>query len=137
MVQEAKTSRSYPPGFSRHNDGAPESSFVSRLTVRSHGRILFIRVGDIDWVEAEDNYVRFHLGIESHLKRGTMNGFAAKLDPEKFIRIHRSTIINVDRIFELRHCPTGKGIVILRDGTELTLSRTYRENVKKIMNRFA
>jgi len=113
------------------------SKYISRLAVKSKGRILFIRVDEIDWVEAQDNYLRLHLGKESHLLRETMNNFGAKLDPEKFIRIHRSTIVNVDRIKELRPWFTGEYIVVLQDGKELTLTRSYRDKLKMLIDRTA
>ena len=105
--------------------------------MKSKGRILFIKVDEVDWVEAQDNYLRLHLGKESHLLRETMNNFAAKLDPEKFIRIHRSTIVNVERIKELRPWFTGEYIVVLQDGKELTLTRSYRDKLKMLLDRTA
>jgi two-component system LytT family response regulator len=113
------------------------SKYISRLAVKSKGRILFIRVDEIDWVEAQDNYLRLHLGKDSHLLRETMNNFGAKLDPERFIRIHRSTIVNVDRIKELRPWFTGEYIVVLQDGKELTLTRSYRDKLKMLLDRTA
>ena len=107
-----------------------------RLVVRSGGRILFLRVEEIDWVAAADNYVCLHAGRETHLLRETMAGLEQRLDPEKFLRIHRSTIVNLDRIQDLKPLFHGDYVVRLRDGTELVLSRTYREKLEKPLGRF-
>jgi two-component system LytT family response regulator len=102
---------------------------ATRLTVKSSGRIYLVKTEDIDWVEAAGNYLRLHAGTTTHLLRETMNSLEGRLDPERFWRIHRSTIINVDRIRELQPLFHGDYVVILEDGTELTLSRTYRRNL--------
>jgi len=104
-------------------DGPP----LDRLLVRSSGRIHFVRTSDIDWCEASGNYVRLHVQGESFLFRETMAGLESKLDPRHFVRIHRSTIVNVDRIQELQSSPGGESQVVLRSGARLTLSRGYRE----------
>jgi len=98
-----------------------------RLIVKSSGRVYFVRIADIDWCEAAGNYVCLHLGAQSHLVRETMNRLEARFDTRQFVRIHRSTIVNVDRIEELRSSFNGEHVVILRDGTRLTLSRGYRD----------
>jgi two-component system LytT family response regulator len=108
----------------------------ARVVIRSAGRIFFLRVEEIDWIEAADNYVRLHVGRESHLLRGTMQSVTSRLDPEKFLRIHRSTIVNADRIKELHPVFHGDYAVLLRDGTELTLSRGYREKLQKHLGQF-
>jgi two-component system LytT family response regulator len=100
---------------------------LDRLLVRSSGRIHFVRTADIDWCEASGNYVRLHVGGESFLFRETMTGLESNLDPRHFVRIHRSTIVNVDRIQELQSSPAGESLVVLRSGAKLTLSRGYRE----------
>ena len=102
---------------------------VTRLVVKSGGRIVFLRVDEIDWVEAADNYVRIHAGRESHLIRETLQSLEGRLNPEKFLRIHRSTLVNLDRIRELQPIFHGDYLVKLNDGTELTLSRSYREKL--------
>ena len=98
-----------------------------RLVVKSSGRVYFVRMADIDWCEAAGNYVCLHLAAQSHLVRETMNHLEAKFDGRQFVRIHRSTIVNVDRIEELRSSFNGEHVVVLRDGTRLTLSRGYRD----------
>ena len=101
-----------------------------RLVIKSSGRIYFVRTRDIDWCEANGNYVRLHVGAQAHLVRGTMAHIESQLDPEQFVRIHRSTIVNVDRIQELHSSFGGEYVVLLHDKTRLTLSRGYREGLQ-------
>ena len=110
--------------------------FVSRLVIRAAGRIHFLRAEEIDWIEAADNYVRIHAGSDSHLLRETMQSLERRLDPAKFARIHRSTIVNVDRIREMQPLFHGDYAVRLHDGTELTLSRGYREKLQQPLGQF-
>jgi two-component system LytT family response regulator len=101
-----------------------------RILVRSLGRIHFVKVGEISWVEAAGNYVKLHVGSDVHLLRETMQALEARLDPERFLRIHRSTMVNIDRIKELQPLFHGDYVVILKDGTQLTMSRGYREHAQ-------
>jgi two-component system, LytTR family, response regulator len=101
-----------------------------RLVIKSSGRICFIRTRDVDWCEAAGNYVRLHVGAHTHLVRGTMAHIESQLDPAQFVRIHRSTIVNVDRIHELHSSFGGEYVVLLHDHTRLTLSRGYREGLQ-------
>jgi two-component system LytT family response regulator len=101
-----------------------------RLVIKSSGRIYFIRTRDIDWCEASGNYVRLHVGSQTHLVRGTMGHIESQLDQAQFVRIHRSTIVNVDRIQELHSSFGGEYVVLLHDKTRLTLSRGYREGLQ-------
>src|SRR6476660_1224921 len=103
---------------------------AERLVVKSGGRLFFLRADEIDWVEAAGNYVRLHVGTTSHLLRETMNAIEGRLDPEKFFRIHRSRIVNMERIQELQPWLNGEYDVVLRTGTRLTLSRGYREKLQ-------
>jgi two-component system LytT family response regulator len=103
---------------------------AERLVVKSGGRLFFLRTDEIDWVEAAGNYVRLHVGTTSHLLRETMNAIEGRLDPEKFFRIHRSRIVNMERIQELQPWLNGEYAVLLRTGTRLTLSRGYREKLQ-------
>jgi two-component system LytT family response regulator len=103
---------------------------VERLVVRSSGRVYFVRTSDIDWCEAAGNYVCLHVGEQSHLVRETMAHLESQLDSQRFVRIHRSTIVNVDRIQELRSSFNGEHVVLLRSGTRLTLSRGYRDTLQ-------
>lgn len=105
-----------------------KSSIVNRFVVKEHGRIIFLKTEEIDWMEAAGNYIKFHCGTETHLIRETMNKLETQLDPRAFVRIHRSTIINIDRIKELQPWFNGDYKVILHNNRELTLSRGYRIN---------
>jgi two-component system, LytTR family, response regulator len=104
-------------------------SRMTRFVIRSKGRVVFLRVEEIDWLEAAGNYVSIHVGRQSHLVRETLQAVEVRLDPAKFLRIHRSTLVNSDRIKELQPLFHGDYVVRLQDGTELTLSRNYREKV--------
>ncbi len=103
---------------------------AERLVVKSGGRLFFLRTDEIDWVEAAGNYVRVHVGTTSHLMRETMTAIEGRLDPEKFFRIHRCRIVNMERIQELQPWLNGEYAVLLRTGTRLTLSRGYREKLQ-------
>ena len=113
------------------HDLKPEQQRLDRLVVKSGGRVFFLRTDEIDWIEAAGNYVRLHLGEESHLFRETMNGMESRLDSRRFVRIHRSRIVNTERIKELQPWFNGEYVVILRNGTRLTLSRGYREKLQE------
>ncbi len=105
----------------------PPPRYLTRLMVKTAGRVIFIRAEEIDWIEAYDNYLRLHVGGKAHLLRQTMNELEATLNPEQFVRIHRSTIVNLDRIKELCSHFNGEHLVILHNGTELKLSRGRKE----------
>ena len=106
-----------------------------RLMVKSAGRIHFLKVEQIDWIEAAGNYAEVHVGPKSYLLRETMNGLEAKLDPYRFLRLHRSTIGNIERIKELQPCYCGDYRVILQDGTQLTLSRSFQAKLWKLLGK--
>jgi two-component system LytT family response regulator len=110
----------------------PPVKMPERLPIKSEGRVLFVRVEDIDWVEAAHNYIVLHVGKESHLLRETMNAFEERLSPEKFVRISRSTIVKIDRIKELQPLFYGEYNVTLHNGTRLTLSRRYRDKLQQL-----
>jgi two-component system LytT family response regulator len=112
---------------------ADVSRYLGRFVVRSVGRMLLIDAGEVDWIEAAGNYVRLHHAGQKHLLRETMNSLESQLDPERFARIHRSTIVNLDRVRELHHILHGDYSVHLRDGTRLTLSRGYRESFERLI----
>ena len=106
---------------------------LERLVIKSGGRIYFLNVDEVDWIEAADNYVELHVGRESHLLRETVSGLAARLDPGQFMRIRHSTIVNLERVKELRPLFRGEYLIVLRDGTELNSSRRYRKNLDAIL----
>lgn len=101
--------------------------YLTRVMVKTTGRVLFVRADEIDWIEAEDNYLRLHTSGKTYLLRQTMAEFEAKLNPEQFARIHRSTIVKLDRIKELHPQNNGESSVVLDDGTELKLSRNRKD----------
>jgi two-component system LytT family response regulator len=102
-----------------------------RIAVKAGGRVVFVKAGDVDWVEAADNYVSLHVGKESHMLRETMTSIEARL-PKQFLRISRSTIVNTERIKELQPLFHGEYAVILRDGARLTLSRSHRDKLQQL-----
>jgi len=104
-----------------------ERPWVDRLLVKLGDRHVLVRTAAIQWIEAEDNYVRLHVEGTSHLLRQTMTGVLGRLDPAQFRRIHRSAIVNLDCIKEFQPWSGGDHLVIMRDGTKLTLSRTFRD----------
>jgi len=108
---------------------------LSRLIVKSAGRVFFIRTEEIDWVEAEGYYARLHVGGKSHLLRETLTKLESQLDQNRFLRIHRSTIVNLDRVRELMTQSHGECTVVLNDGTQLKLSRGYRDRLTTLLGR--
>ena len=119
-------------------EGRVESSkakpkYLERLVIKSAGRISFLSVEEVDWIEAADNYVELHAGREAHLVRETMNALETKLDPAKFLRIRRSTIINIGHIKELKPLFRGEYVIILKNSKELTSSRRYRNNLSRLL----
>ncbi len=119
MLQEIKLNQ-------KHSD---------RLVVKSEGKVFFLKTDEIDWIEAAGNYVRLHAGGESHLLRETMSGIQKKLNPNQFIRIHRSTFVNIEQIKELQPWFHGEYVVILKEGTQLTMSRGYRNNLTELLGK--
>jgi two-component system LytT family response regulator len=112
------------------SEPAARPTYPDRIAVRDDGRVIFVRVADVDWAEAAGNYVRLHVGREVHLVRETMAALEAALDPGRFVRIHRSAIVAVDRIKELQPWFAGDYVVTLHNGVKLRMSRTYRENIE-------
>mgnify|MGYP001168457049 CR=1 FL=1 len=108
------------------DDAKAAPAGLDRLAVKSGGSVYFVRTDEIDWIEAAGNYSRLHVGKQTHLLRETMTALENKLDPKRFARIHRSTIVNLERVRELQPYFHGDYIVLLHDGTQLTLSRNFR-----------
>src|SRR5438132_3415854 len=94
---------------------------LERLVIKMNGHVFFMKAEEIDWLEAEGNYVRLHSGKESYLLRDTISALESQLDPKRFIRVHRSAIVNVDRISELQPWFHGEYRIVLREGVQLTL----------------
>ena len=103
-----------------------------RLAVKSGAHVVWVKLDEIDWIGSADNYAELHVGGKSHLMRETMTALEARLDMEKFVRISRSVIVNVQRVKELKRLFHGGYEVILLDGTMLTLSRRYRDKLKQL-----
>jgi len=104
--------------------------FLKRVAVKSAGKITFVNIADVDWIEAAENYVQLHVGRTSHLLHGTLNALAKLLDPEMFLPIHRSVVINVTRIQSLEPAGHGEYFVTLQSGIRLRSGRTYNEKLK-------
>jgi two-component system LytT family response regulator len=112
---------------------AKRKTFLTRFMIRSGGRAAFIKALDVDWIAADDYYIKLNVNGRAHLLRMSMNELEEKLDPQQFLRIHRSTIVNFDRVKELQQNPNGEWVVVLRDGTELKLSRSRREQLEQFL----
>lgn len=111
-----------------------ESKNFQRLVIRTAGRIVFLDLNEIDWIEAAANYVRIHTGKDAYLLREGIGHISAKLDPKRFVRIHRSFIVNVNRIRELQPCDNGEYIAVLRNGKELSCSRGCRSELQRLID---
>lgn len=109
--------------------------YLERLVIKSDGKIFFLKVDDIDWIEAQGKYEMIHAGKQSHLIREGMSKLESELDPKKFVRIHKSTIVNVDRIDHLQPLFHSDFRVTLRNGTALTISRRYRDKLEAALGR--
>lgn len=112
-----------------------EQKYPSRIVIKSNGRILFLPVHEIDWIEAAGDYATIHARKEKYLIREKMSALESKLDANIFIRIHRSTIVNAERIKELQPKFRGEYVVCLNDGTQLTMSRSYRSRLNSLLNK--
>ena len=108
-----------------------ERSYPEWLLLKNEGKSVFVKVRDIDWIESSRNNVRLHVGPNAFLYHETTAGIEGKLNPRKFLRIHRSAIVNIERIKEMHPWFNGDYSVTLRDGTQLTMSSTYRDRLKE------
>ncbi len=106
--------------------------YLDRIAVKSVGRIDYVATAQIDWIETAGNYLSLHCGSDTHLVRETMSQIETQLDPKVFLRIHRSTIVRIDAVQSVEPLFNGDRAVTLRNGTELTLSRSYRDTAKKV-----
>ena len=107
---------------------------LERLVVRESGRISFLRVEEIRWLEAQGNYVKIHASGQAPVIRRTLKDLEERLDPSRFLRIHRSILVNLDRVRELRPMFHGEYQVLLDDGTELTSNRGLKETLRRVMD---
>jgi two-component system LytT family response regulator len=120
-------------GLLRELRGEAGCRHPNRLEVKSNGRLVFVPLKEIDWVGAADNYLEVHSGKQTYLIRETMSQLEARLDHAKFARVHRSTLVNVERVRELRPLFNKDHALVLRDGTQLTVSRTYYEKLLSLL----
>jgi len=115
-------------------DGLRTRPVRARFAVKSGGRIFFVPSVEVDWIEAEHNHIRLHVGKESHSLRAKLSDVETELDPKIFRRIHRSVIVNVDRIREVQPWFRGDYIVVLSDGQKLSMSRTFRDRLADMLD---
>jgi two-component system LytT family response regulator len=112
---------------------APQPKTISRLAVKSGGHVVFLKMDEIDWIEAAGNYLELHTGKQSHLLRGRLSELERQLKPEQFFRIHRSTIVNLDRVKEFQPLFKGEGVVVLKDGSRLAASRGCSQKLQEFL----
>lgn len=130
-VRELVAARSNPSLTAFLERVQQRTAFMQHVAVKSKGRVRLVPVEQIDWFESAGNYVRLYAGRERFLLRQTMQGLGQKLDPAQFVRIHRTTIVNVHRVRNTRPASHGDHIVVLHDGTQLQMSRAYRERLDR------
>ena len=106
-----------------------------RFLIRAGHRMYFVSAGDVEWADAAGNYVRLHANGRAHLYRDTMKAFEQRLDPRRFVRIHRSAIVNIDRISQIEPYVHGEYVVTMRDGTRLTSSRAHSAGLRALLER--
>jgi len=114
----------------------PQPSAPTRIPIKTRGRLGYLDVASIEWIESQGNYLALHVGGRSHLVRETLQSFAGRLDPDRFIRVHRRVIVAIDRIREIHPLANGDSSLILHDGHTLRASRSYRETVRKRWGEF-
>jgi two-component system LytT family response regulator len=110
------------------------SGHTTRIVFKSRGRILFLPVKDIRWIGAEENYVRLSVGSEVHLLRETMAHLESRLDPQSFLRVHRSFIVNLNYVKEVRTEQDGESVVVMIDGQRIAMSRGYRSRLVELLH---
>jgi two-component system LytT family response regulator len=110
----------------------PPSRPLERLAVKTSGKVIFVKLEDVDYIESAHNYVELHVDKQSHLLRETLNSIEARLPAEKFVRISRSVIVHIERVKELQPLFYGEYAVTLHNGTRLTLSRRYRDKLERL-----
>ena len=107
---------------------------ISRLAVESDGRFVFLQVSDIDWIEADGNYLNLHVGKRSYLLRGRISEVEKNLSPDQFFRVHRSKIVNLDRVKEFQPLFKGEGLIVLKDGSQLSASRSCTQKLHAFLS---
>jgi two-component system, LytTR family, response regulator len=135
-IRQSSADRRPEQAFSRirpTGESTPNQSPVSRLMLSANGKVIFLKAEDIDWINAADYYVEICSQKRTFLQRETLDRLEKKLDPQKFFRIHRSTIVNIDRVKEIRPSLNGNYVVLLHDGTTLKMSRRRRQQLKGLL----
>src|SRR5437588_845876 len=112
-----------------------QQQYLDRVIIRADGRITFLQTREIDWLEADDKYIHLHTGKRTRMVRQTLSAMEEQLDPRKFVRVHRSAMVNTDRIKELQPLFNGEHSLILEDGTRLTLSRKYKDKLFELLGK--
>jgi two-component system, LytTR family, response regulator len=116
-------------------EGSPTSPRENnRLAIKSAGKIIFLDLDDVDWIEAAGNYVHFHVGREVRVFRENISVLSARLNRNKFVRVHRSAVVNVDKIKELQPCNSSEYVLVLENGKEVPCSRSHRENLRRLID---
>lgn len=115
----------------KSQDSGTAAAYSKRIILKSRGRILFLPVSGIRWIGAEENYVRICMENETHLLREAIGRIEEKLDPQTFRRIHRSFIVNLEFVSEVRTETSGESVVILSNGQKLAMSRSYRSRMNR------
>lgn len=110
---------------------AKPPAFLSQISVKERGRTIFVPLGSVDWIETQGNYLALHAGSDVHLIRESLSRFETQIDPAQFARVHRRTIVAVDRIREIVPLGAGDALLRLKDGTELRVSRSFRERLSR------
>ncbi len=135
LLAERRSGEPYAGREGREEDGEEVAGAADRIMVRSSGRIQFVSVREIDWVEAAGDYVRLHVGERSHLLRETMKNLEARLDSDEWVRVHRSTLVRLGFVREVRTSDSGHYEIVLEDGTRRSLSRSGRERLEEVLGR--
>jgi len=132
-VRERAVARSVSADAAQMGDRGPDPA--ARIVFKSRGRILFLPVADIRWIGAEENYVRLCTGAETHLLRETMSHLEGRLDQQQFLRVHRSYIVNLNYVKEVRTELDGESVVVMVDGQKIAMSRGYRSRILETLHR--
>ncbi|HJR68355.1 MAG TPA: LytTR family DNA-binding domain-containing protein [Gemmatimonadaceae bacterium] len=133
LLSAEPSSRSADHTATTSADLPADERYLDRVMVRTAKGSVFLRTDDIDWIEADDYYARLHVGGRSYLIRQTMRHLEKRLDPRRFVRVHRSAIVNIDRVQTLQPYFRGTHVLTLRDGTQVTMSRSRRANLEKVV----
>jgi two-component system, LytTR family, response regulator len=121
------------PAQNDANKKPEKERYTTRMVFKSRGRILFLSVDDIRWIEAQENYVRICTGKDSHLLRETIGNLESRLDPNSFLRVHRSAIVNLHHVKEVKNEADGDATVVLKSGEQVPMSRSYRSKIQKLL----